>query len=368
MRDARPANTPAGPALGSTPLTVPTPAPRVAGCPPYAPPRPRGPIDLRLDGNEGAAPPAGLLDVLVAAGPELLRRYPSVASLEAALCERFRRPPGGVLVTAGADDALYRACLAVLAPGREIVLPLPTFEMLPRYVQLAGATLRGVPWPNGRYPTDAVCAAVTPQTAMIVVVSPNNPTGCVAMSDDLRRLADHAPHAVLLVDLAYVEFADEDLTAAALGLPNAIVTRTFSKAWGLAGLRVGYALGPSWMLDWLRAAGNPYAVASASAALAAAWLERGAAAVADFVAAVRSERAELAERLRRRGLNVAESQGNFVFVRTPQALAVRDALAARGIAVRAFPDRPDLADALRITCPGRPPALARLIAALDEVL
>ena len=225
-----------GPAAAASPL-VPAPAPRMAGCPAYAPPRPRGPIDLRLDGNEGAAPPAGLLDVLAAVGPELLRRYPSAAGLEAVLAERFARPPGGVLVTAGADDALYRACLAVLAPGREVVLPVPTFEMLPRYAQLAGGMLRAVPWPDGPYPTDAVLAAVTPRTAMVVVVSPNNPTGCVATGEDLRRLADRAPQAVLLVDLAYVEFAEEDLTAAALALPNAIATRTFSKAWGLAGLR-----------------------------------------------------------------------------------------------------------------------------------
>ncbi len=355
------------PAAGTDP-PGPTPAPRLAGCPAYAPPRPTGPIDLRLDGNEGAGPPAGLLDVLAAAGPELLRRYPSVASLETALAARFARPPGGVLVTAGADDALYRACLAALAPEREVVLPLPTFEMLPRYVQLAGGTLRAVPWPAGAYPTDAVLATVTPRTAMIVVVSPNNPTGCVATAVDLRRLSEAAPHAVLLVDLAYVEFADEDLTSAALSLPNAIVTRTFSKAWGLAGLRVGYALGPPTLIDWLRAAGNPYAVTGPSAALAAAWLERGASAVAAFVAAVRQERTRLAELLRKRGLHVADSQGNFVFARTPRALAVRDALATRGIGVRAFPDRPDLVDALRITCPGDAAALARLLAALEEVL
>ena len=100
------------------------------------------------------------------------------------------------------------------------------------------------------------------ETSVIAVVSPNNPTGGVISSQDLRRLSEGAPQAILMVDLAYVEFANKDLTPVALELPNAVVFRTFSKARGLAGLRVGYALGPARWLNVLRSVGLPYPVSA----------------------------------------------------------------------------------------------------------
>ncbi|TNF33344.1 MAG: histidinol-phosphate aminotransferase family protein, partial [Deltaproteobacteria bacterium] len=247
--------------------TGPTPSPAVAGLTAYKVPKHGAPIDLVLSGNEGIAPPAALLNGLAAADPEILRRYPSAAPLEAALAERFDVDPAQVVVTAGGDDALERTFRAFLAPGREVVLSAPTFVMLNKYAVLVGATQVQIPWLGGAFPTEAVAAAVTADTGAICVVSPNNPTGAVATADDLRRLSAAAPHAVLIVDLAYGEMADEDLTAAALALPNAVVFRTFSKAWGLAGARLGYAIGPSALVGWLRAAGNPYAVSGPSVAL-----------------------------------------------------------------------------------------------------
>lgn len=346
----------------------PTPSSRLVDCRAYAPPRPSVPIDLRLDGNEGLAPRAELWQTVVPALPEVLRQYPSAAALEATLAQRFGLAPGQVLVTAGADDALYRTCLATLGPGRKMILPVPTFEMLPRYGRLAEADVVTVPWPTGAYPLDAVCEHIDPRTALIVVVSPNNPTGAVATSGDLRRLADAAPQAVLLVDQAYGEFADEDLTPAALALPNAIVTRTFSKAWGLAGLRVGYALGPTELIGWLRVTGNPYAVAGPSLALAAAWLERGEEYMQVFVNEIRRRRAGLLSELKRLGAAPLPSQANFVLARFDDAATVCAALAGLGIAVRAFPDRPELRDCLRITCPAESAAFERLIRALQSVL
>ena len=346
----------------------PEPSPRLADCRAYAPPRLTVPIDLRLDGNEGLVPPGDLLQTLVPALPEVLRRYPSAAHLETALAERFGLSPDEVLVTAGADDALYRTCLATLGRGRTMVLPVPTFEMLPRYGRLAEADVVTVPWPTGAYPLDAVLERLDARTALVVVVSPNNPTGAVATARDLCRLAAAAPRAVLLVDLAYTEFADEDLTSIALALPNALITRTFSKAWGLAGLRVGYALGPAELIGWLRVTGNPYAVAGPSLALAAAWLERGGEQVTAFVQAIRGRRAALMMELTRLGAIPFSSQANFVLVRFARAHAVWDALARQGIAVRAFPDRPELSDCLRITCPADSATYDRLVAALRTAL
>src|SRR5581483_5290507 len=130
---------------------------------------------------------------------------------------------------------------------------------------------------------------VTLQTAAIVVCSPNNPTGAVATAQDLERLAEGAPGRLLMVDLAYTEFADEDLTQAALRLPSAVVFRTLSKAWGLAGLRVGYAAGHARLIGWMRSAGAPYAISSVSIALAEARLQHGEARMKKFVKTVRGE-------------------------------------------------------------------------------
>lgn len=343
------------------------PAPGVAGMAPYEVPKPAAVIDLHLDGNEGPAPPAGLLSILTELGPEALRRYPSKHALEAQLAARFGVEPGQVLVTAGGDDALDRACRAVLGPGRDLILPVPTFEMLERYPPLVGADIVPIPWPSGPYPTTEVLAAIGPQAGAIAVVTPNNPTGAVATADDLARLSAGAPRVLLIVDLAYTEFADEDLMDATLRLPNAVAVRSFSKAWGLAGLRVGYAIGRPQTIAWLRAAGSPYPTSGLSLALAARQLSTGVERMHAFVQRVRREREELLARLRACGADALPSQGNFVLARFQDAERVQLELARQGIAVRRFPGRPGLEGSLRITCPGEAAAFARLCAALAAI-
>lgn len=333
----------------------------------YAPPRHPAPIELRLAANEGPAPAAFLLDALRSAGPELLRRYPDRSALEAVLAARLDVAPARLLVTAGADEGLDRLFRAVLGPGRSLVLPEPTFEMLPRYARLCGARIISIDWQQGPYPLDAVLAACDARTAVVAVVSPNNPTGAVVTPDELQRLAAAVPQAVVLVDAAYAEYADDDLTATALALPNAVVFRTLSKAWGLAGLRLGYASGPLQLIDALRAAGSPYAVAAPSLAIAAAALAAGDAALRTHVARIREERAVLVERAAEWPVRAAPSQGNFVLLRTADARWLRDGIAGLGIGVRIF-DQPALRDAVRVTCPGEPIAFERLLAGIDAVL
>src|SRR5207253_429135 len=154
----------------------PSPAARLARVTRYAPSRAGAPVDLHLDGNEGIAPPAALFETLRDGGTELLRRYPDARGLEALLAERHGVAPERVLVTAGADDATDRLCRAVLEPGRELVMPCPSFELLARYAGLAGGDIVEVEW-EADYPTAAVLQAIGPRTALIAVVSPNNPTG-----------------------------------------------------------------------------------------------------------------------------------------------------------------------------------------------
>lgn len=336
----------------------------------YHVPRAAAPIDLHLDGNEGATPPASLYDCLPAAGTDPVRRYPDARALEADLAARLGVEPERVIVTAGADETIDRACRALLAPGRTLLLPSPTFEMIPRYAGLTGAEVRTVPWTGPRWPRAEVLAAIDDRTALVPVVTPNNPTGAVADLDDVRAVAEAAPHALVLLDHAYVEFADptHDLTARALALPNVLVVRTVSKAWGLAGLRVGYGVGHPEVVGWLRACGAPYPVSGPSLALASAALRAGGDRVSAFVGRVRAEREALERLLVGLGAEVAPSQANFVFARVRDPSWLRDALAGFGIGVRVFPGRPDLDGAARITCPGDADGLQRLTDALRATL
>ena len=159
-------------------------------------------------------------------------------------------------MTAGGDEGLMRICRAFLGPGRNFVMPEPSFEMIRRHDRDGGGGAP-LPYPADGYPTDAVIAACDEHTAMVAVVSPNNPTGGVISAEDLPPLrcpassdADGGP--------GLHEFSDCDLIPAALALPNAVVFRTFSKASGLAGLRLGYAMGPVRWIEVLRGAGLPY--------------------------------------------------------------------------------------------------------------
>ena len=335
----------------------------------YRRPTAPGPALLRLDSNEGLLPPHALLAELAGADPELLRRYPEVAALEAALAARLAVVPERVIVTAGADEAIDRACRAFLEPDGTLLLPDPCFDMFDRCAALAGGTLVRVPWRAGPFPLDGFLERLDARTAVVVVVTPNNPTGAVATLDQVRRLAAAAPNALLVIDHVYVEYAEEDLTPGVLNLPNVLVLRTFSKAWGLAGCRVGYAVGSPYVIGVLRAAGGPYSVAAPSIALAMAQLERGVEPLRAHVARIRVERSQLTTRLAARGVAPQPSQANFVLVECgARAQPIRAALADRGVVVRDFPGRPGLETSLRITLPGNPADFERLCQALDAVL
>ena len=140
------------------------------------------------------------------------------------------------MVTAGADDALDRLCRLLFREGGDLLFPTPGFGMVPRYVEMSGGTVVEIPWTDA-FPCDALIEACTAQTRAIVCTSPNNPTGAVCTAEELRRVRRNTGDVLLVVDLAYAEFAEEDLTATALELPNTVVLRTVSKAWGLADRR-----------------------------------------------------------------------------------------------------------------------------------
>jgi HAD superfamily hydrolase (TIGR01548 family) len=342
---------------------------------PYVVPAAGAPCDLRLDGNEGLGPTPALAEAMASLTDAHIQRYPKIDALHHLLCARHAVRPEQLVVTAGADDALYRAMIALLGPGRALVVPTPTFEMIPRYALLSGGQVRELDWPHGPFPLDAALAAAqAPDVGVIALVTPNNPTGGHIAPDAIVAIAQAAPRAFALVDLAYVEFDQHgDPTDWLLreGPPNIIITRTLSKAWGLAGLRVGYAVARDpHLITALTTCGNPYAVSAPSAHIAASRLTHDAPAVAAFIERARRERAQLAAWLTRAGGTPTDSQANFAFARMPSeedAMRLRDLFAGLGIAVRAFPGRPKLADAVRMSCPGDEAAMRRIALAFEAL-
>lgn len=332
-------------------MVLPNPVASVAGAEPYRVPVKEGPVRLRLHASEGPPPPPSLLEAMRTRASGVLNHYPDAGSLQALLARRLGLDPAQVLVTAGADEAIDRVCRAYLDAGRGIVLPDPGFEVIARCAALAGAELRTYRWMQGRFPVRAVRERVGAGAGVVSVVTPHNPTGLAMDEAELRAVAEGSRGALLMVDLAYVDFARVDLTRVALEYEHAVVLRTLSKAWGLAGLRIGYACGHPEVIAGLRAAGTPYAVSSMSLWLAEHWLRTGESRHRAYVAATRERRARLSELLRAAGAEVWPSQANFVLARVEGAAALREALAARGITVRGYPGHPLLGDCLRVGCP-----------------
>ena len=343
--------------------------PSLRGLRPYAPPARGAGSELQLDLNEAGplVPPQWLERAVARMTPDLARRYPDASSLEATLAGRLGVSPDRVVVTNGGDDAIDRICRICLEPGDEVILPSPSFEMFARSIAMAGGACVRVPWPDSRFPVRQVLGAVGPRTRLIVVVSPNNPTGAVITAEQLRQVTAAAPGRLIAVDQAYTAFADRDLTPVALSLPNAVVVRSFSKDHGLAGLRVGYAAGSAGTVMAIRAAGGPFPCSWFSLMAAEAALSMPPSVLAERVARVRRERAAIEALLRERGIEPVPSQGNFVFARFPEAAAVHADLGRRGVRVKRFAD-PNLADAIRIGLPGDAAAFDRLVAALAAAL
>ena len=335
---------------------------------PYRGPRPRDPGVLKLDGNEGAELPEDVLVRLSQEDPSVLRDYPDPRGLAADIASWLGVDTARVVVTAGADDALDRVCRAYLRPGRTLLLPVPAFEMMYRFAQAAGGETKTVVW-NGDFPTDAVIASLADDVTVVAVISPNNPTGRVATADDLRRVATAASGAIVLLDHVYVDYADEDLTDLAAGFDNVVTVRSFSKAWGLAGCRVGYAIASEEVANILRNAGNPFPVAGLSIAAVRAQLDGGRPALEGHVRRTRRDRSLLVHHLESLGATPTPSQGNFVFTDFgKRADLVQDGLASLGISVRRFPHRPEIANGIRITVPEAEQGLERLKTGLDTLL
>jgi histidinol-phosphate aminotransferase len=350
---------------------------------PYRPGRPaeevrreRGLEDVvKLASNEGPFPPMpGALDAMRAAAGQV-NLYPDGAAwgLRGALAERLDVPAEAILTGAGIDGLINVVVAATLGPGDVMAIGWPSFVSWPLRARVAGGTVREVPLAaDGAYDLDALADAVDDATRLVVVVSPNNPTGGAVSAAALERFLDRLPPSVLpVVDEAYFEYlpaGGHDAVALLRAGRPLLAMRTFSKAYGLAGLRVGYAVGPAELIARLGAVRNAFDVNAIAQAAAIASLADAPEHLPARLAETASERAALAGGLRALGLAPLASRANFVLVELGEerAAAVNEALLDQGVIVR--PAGPFGAPgALRISV-GRPHENARLLAAMGAAL
>ncbi|MCS6787252.1 MAG: histidinol-phosphate transaminase [Thiobacillaceae bacterium] len=327
---------------------------------------------VKLASNEN---PLGASPKALAAAQRALAEvalYPdgSGHALKQALARRLGVDPCRIVLGNGSNDVLELAARVLLTPGTSAVYAQHAFAVYPLATQACGA--RGIEVPAQDYGHDltAMAAAIAPDTRLVFIANPNNPTGTLAAPEALYAFLRRVPPSVAVVlDEAYVEYLDPDERAPSLDwlteFPNLVVTRTFSKAYGLAGLRVGYALASPEMADLMNRLRQPFNVNGVALAAAAAALEDE-----DFIAL--SKRVndaglrQLAEGFRRLGLDFIPSAGNFVCVRVGQAQRIFQALLHKGLIVRPVANY-GLPEHLRITV-GTEAQNARLLTALAEVL
>jgi histidinol-phosphate aminotransferase len=316
--------------------------------PAYLPGKPPARADGRpaykLSSNENPYPPLpGVLEAATLAAGSM-NRYPDLASsaLLEALSARFEVPVNHVAVGTGSVALLYHLLQAACETGDEVVYAWRSFEAYPIAVALTGATSVKVPLTaEARHDLPAMAAAVTDRTKVVMVCTPNNPTGPAVRGDELREFLAAVPrHVLVVVDEAYREFVRDEATVDGLDLyrehPNVLVLRTFSKAYGLAGLRVGLAVGPEPVVSAIRKCALPFGVSHIAQQAAIASLQAEPA-LLERVGALVAERARVVEGLRKAGWDVPDTQANFVWLALGDDTAAFAAAAeADGISVRPF--------------------------------
>ncbi|MGN6575051.1 MAG: histidinol-phosphate transaminase [Nocardioides sp.] len=322
--------------------------PAIADIPAYVPGKPPAPrpgvTTYKLSSNENPHDPLpGVLEAAVEAAAHM-NRYPDMGctALYAALADKLDVPTTDLAAGTGSVAVLYHLLQAFCETGDEVVYAWRSFEAYPIAVSVTGARSVQVPLTDdARHDLDAMAAAITDRTKVVIVCTPNNPTGPSVTRAELVAFLDKVPpHVVVVVDEAYREFVRSDDPVDAVALyrewPNVVAMRTFAKAYGLAGFRVGYAVAREPIAAAVRACALPFGVSSIAQAAAVASLERETE-LLERVEQIVAERGRVVDALREQGWEVPEAQGNFVWL--PLGGRTGDFAAAAeqaGIMVRPF--------------------------------
>ncbi|MFC4034106.1 histidinol-phosphate transaminase [Streptomyces polygonati] len=319
------------------------------GIPVYKPGRPpvaaEGVPAYKLSSNENPYPPLPGVMEAVTAAMGAFNRYPDLAcsQLTAELAERFDVPAGHVATGTGSVGVAQQLVQATAGTGDEVVYAWRSFEAYPIITRIGGARPVQVPLNAAEaHDLDAMADAITARTRLVFVCNPNNPTGTVVRRAALERFLDRVPADVLVVlDEAYREFSTDPDVPDGIDLyrdrPNVAVLRTFSKAYGLAGLRVGFAIAHEPVADALRKTAVPFGVSQVGQDAAVASL-RAEPALLERVAGLVVERSRVVEALAAQGWTVPETQANFVWLRLGDRTEAFAAACERaGATVRPFP-------------------------------
>jgi histidinol-phosphate aminotransferase len=331
----------------------------------YAPDRAPCAVDLSDNTNLFGVPPAAER-ALREAEAAAVTRYPSLyaGELKRALAAYAGVAPEAIVTGCGSDDVLDSAIRAFTEPGDRLAFCDPTFAMVPIFARMNGLEPAPVPLrPDFDLDADGLLAT---SARVIYLCSPNNPTATQARRASIERVLAAATGLVIL-DEAYAEYAGDALIGAAPAHGRLLVTRTLSKAFGLAGLRIGYAAGAPALVAEVEKSRGPYKVSGLAERAAVAALTDGLPWVRAHVAELLALRERFVAALRERGLEPLPTRANFVLVPVGDAARAASAMRAGGVAVRPFPALPGIGDALRISI-GPWPMMEACLAALSGAL
>lgn len=323
-------------------------------------------IDLRLDMNEsttGCSP--RVLAKIRSLEAKRLALYPDRESGERLVANFVGVRPEELLLTNGADEGIDLLCRAYLDRDDELIIIVPAFPMYEIFAQTTGAkTVRVPAGPEFSFPTEQVLRSTTRRTRLIVITNPNNPTGAAVKRDDILKVLHAAPDAAVLLDEAYFDFYGETMMDQIGKIPNLFIARTFSKAFGLAGIRLGVLAGDEEQMAVLRRMISPFNInAFAIECLAEALDDRQF--VKNYVRQVCSTREWLRQELEQMGFKCWPSHTNFLLVNVGKLKPrVLNSMGERGIALR---DRPDCDGCIRISI-GTQQEMERVVAALKEIV
>jgi histidinol-phosphate aminotransferase len=299
---------------------------------------------FKLSSNENPYPPLPSVVAAVADAAVDINRYPDMLATDVAtaVAAHLGVAPEQVVPGAGSVAVLGHALAAFCGAGDEVVMPWRSFEAYPIALAVAGADVVPVPLGvDGRLDCEGLAAAITARTRMVLVCTPNNPTGPAVHADEMAHLLAAVPDdVVVLIDEAYVEFVRDPDAADGLALlaehPNVVLLRTFSKAYGLAGLRVGYAVARPRLAAGIRKTTTPFEISGLAQRAAVASLQ-ATAELERRVEHIVAERGRLVAGLRARGWTVTDTQANFVWLPLGERTGVfTDRCAAAGLVVRPF--------------------------------
>ena len=334
---------------------------------PYSPPTAGREGKLRLDFNENTVgcSPAVVQAITAALTTERLSIYPEYEATRAALSQFFGVSEPQFLLTNGTDEAIQVLVNTFVDDDQDVIVLQPSYAMYRFYAEVAGARVINLPYrpEDLAFPLEELLARVAPSTRAILIANPNNPTGTVIGIEAIEAILRRAPHSAVLIDEAYYEFCGVTALPLVASYQNLFISRTFSKAYGLAGLRIGCLFSQTENVRYLRKAQSPYSVNILAAIAARAAVHDGAY-VENFVRQALAARALLCAGFEKRGIGYYKSHGNFVLFRAGErSILIRDALSGRGVLVR---DRSyEIPGCVRVTA-GTPKQVERFFAALDE--